>query len=239
MIRTQNNVPNYYIEKSRDFQLLCRLLDLISDSTITNVNAVKQSITPETSMSSILPLWCDKVGFEAEEYFDDNALRSIASAFPYIIRKKGTEDGIRLACNAILKAERNPDAVKPVEVNYNKDTFSIDVVIPISVSYVNRKALERILYYIVPAGVTYTIQFGVQTKAQVNDNVAEETDEYSADNPLVNVSSSISSSKDGVTSKSVILKDNANQRMYHTFNHTQVVSAKEAVAEESEGDQNT
>lgn len=236
MIRTQNNVPHYYIEKSRDFQLLCRLLDLISDSTITNVNAVKQSITPETSMSNILPLWCDKVGFEAEEYFDDNALRSIASAFPYIIRKKGTEEGIRLACNAILKAERNPDAVKPVEVNYNKDIFSIDIIIPISVSHVNRKALERILSYIVPAGITYTIQFGVQTESHIDDNVAGETDEDTTLSKLVTVSSSLSAGHDGVTAATVLEKGNAEQRMYHTFNHSQVVSAKEAT---TEGDSTT
>lgn len=236
MIRTQNNVPRYYIEKSRDFQLLCRLLDLISDSTVTNVNAVKQAITPEKSMSSILPLWCDKVGFEAEEYFDDNALRSIASAFPYIIRKKGTIEGITLACNAILKAEMNPDAVKPVIPKYDKETFSIDIVIPVAVSHVNRKALERILSYIVPAGITYTIQFGVQTESHIYDNVAGETDEYTDLSPLVTMSSSLSSKHDGVTASTVLEKDNANQRMYHTFNHSQVVSAKEAT---TEGDSTT
>ncbi len=52
MIRTQEMVPDYYIEKSRDFQILCRLYDFVLNPVKYNADTLLD--TTDTAKSKRL-----------------------------------------------------------------------------------------------------------------------------------------------------------------------------------------
>ena len=105
---------------------------------------------------------CTKVGFFPKIEIDSQVLKYIIASFPYIIKNKGSELGIRYAVNAILKAENNPDAIgEPLiyiineERDLNRDPYT--VYIYTTISLYNKSALKELLRYVLPAGYAYKL----------------------------------------------------------------------------------
>ena len=63
MFRTENNVPQNYIEESRDFQLLSRLYDLTYNGLRYNIDSMINLNDPMKINEQFLPLLGTKVGF--------------------------------------------------------------------------------------------------------------------------------------------------------------------------------
>ena len=59
MIRTQEMVPDYYIEASRDFQVLCRLYDFAMNSLKFNIDSM-QELTDTRNIKDTVLLTTDK-----------------------------------------------------------------------------------------------------------------------------------------------------------------------------------
>ena len=69
---------------------------------------------------------CTKIGFFPKVEIDAQVLKYIIASFPYIIKYKGSELGIKYAVNAILKAENDPKEVgEPLVIIVNKDAIDI------------------------------------------------------------------------------------------------------------------
>ena len=153
------------MDESRDFQLLMRLIDLTNNGIHFDTMSMVNLIDPMKIKSEFLPLYASKVGFFPRRPISDTTMRYILSAFPYIIKNKGSITGIKQAIATILKAEKKPEAVEDISVAIvNKqasvDVYRIEIYIPITLTY-NKVALEELLKYIVPTGyavVVYTYQ---------------------------------------------------------------------------------
>ena len=150
MFRFENNMPEYWENQSRDFQLLTRLDDAIfmgqraDIATITNLNSSKKC------KNTFLSLLAKKVGFFTDEYIEDSVLRNIIGAFRQAVKHKGTKLGIFYAVTAILKAENTSELPK-IDI----DNFTIKIYTPINIK--NKVALKEFLKYIIPAGFTVDI----------------------------------------------------------------------------------
>lgn len=161
MFRLQENMPQVYINKSRDFQLLCHLYDLWQSGIKYGIDIIPNSLDPMRVPDTLLEYLATRVGFFSSVTLDSNVLRYIISAFPYIIKNKGTETGIRAAVNTILKAENDPKAVYEVIVTIvnksDSDQSSYNVEIQTKNDIYNKLALRELLKYVLPFGYTYSL----------------------------------------------------------------------------------
>lgn len=230
MIRLQDNVPAYYVEQSRDFQLLCRLYDILISAEKNNVDATSTLVQPNNIKSILLSLLCSRCGFITSYYLDDDILRNIAAAFPFIVRKKGTLQGIALAVNTILKAEKDPSAVERVELAIDKTSHEITILTPITLY--NKVALQELLRYVIPAG----IYVNIQEYASADDAGNVNTTLYQKDiYDIISIKTLLSSNARTSTSKdSVGLSINTNpvgetveSRLINNIYTSQIVGSKD------------
>lgn len=154
-LRLTENVPDIYVKESRDFQLLCRLYDMTHQDIRYHIDTMTDALTAEKANNRILPLLADRVGFRTHKHIDDNVLRYIITAFPYIIKNKGTKKGIEQAAATILKAESSID---PPTITIDNINYIITIITPIKIF--NKTALEELLKYIVPAGYIFEVSEG-------------------------------------------------------------------------------
>lgn len=162
MFRLQNNVPSTYIEQSRDFQLFCRLYDCINNGVQFDISTITDILDPIKVNDRVVKLLATRVGFITDIDIDNTVLRYILSAYPYIIKNKGTRKGIETAVNAILHAEHSIKAAtveivnKPAEGS-SQAGYSVNIYTPIILSSKTKKALNELLKYILPVGYIFDI----------------------------------------------------------------------------------
>lgn len=162
MFRLQNNVPSTYIEQSRDFQLFCRLYDCINNGVQFDISTITDILDPIKVNDRVVKLLATRVGFITDIDIDNTVLRYILSAYPYIIKNKGTRKCIEAAVNAILHAEHSIKAAtvevvnKPAEGS-NQAEYSVNIYTPIILSSKTKKALNELLKYILPVGYIFDI----------------------------------------------------------------------------------
>lgn len=165
MFRVQDNVPEIYVNKSRDFQLLCRLWEGSWAGVKYNIDSIINSLDPFTIKGEMLELLATKVGFFTEENLDDNVLRYIISSFKYALRYKGSKRGIKIAFMAILNSEHILleesqviiDIINKEDKGNNTLVDRYEVVINTPQAIKNTLALREYLKYILPPGYSYTI----------------------------------------------------------------------------------
>lgn len=153
MFRVQNNVPDVYINESRDFQLLSRLIDSVVNGVKFDIDTIKNILNPFLANDRVLELLCTRVGFFAKYSYDSRLLRYIISAFPYILKNKGSKRGILEAISVILKAD---GIVDTPEILIDNENYTITIYTGTKIY--NKVALLDVLSYIVPIGYSYTIE---------------------------------------------------------------------------------
>ena len=158
LLRLQNNTPPYYIENSRDFQLFCRVFDSVVNGFRFDIQTMTNVINVNQLSDRMLSLYASSVGFFTEKDIDAKVLRYILSAFPYIIKNKGTQLGIEQAVYTVLKAENSVDMPFVEIINEGIDpenSYIINIYVPIKIY--NDVALEELLKYVMPTGYKYNL----------------------------------------------------------------------------------
>lgn len=156
LIRMQNNVPETYVNQSRDFQLLCRLYDVVMNGVKYNIDALGNITDNAHIQSNLLSLLQTKVGFFEYEVTDDK-LRYLLDAFPYIMKNKGSLKGIEQALNVYLKMNH---INTPVQVFVNTQDCTINVIIKSNV-VLDTKIIEDVVNYVIPTGYSVEYHFVV------------------------------------------------------------------------------
>ena len=177
MFRLQDNVPQVYVEQSRDFQMFCRLVDVIQNSTKFEIDSVINILEPFLSNDVMLELLCTKIGFFTRQHYDSEILRYIIAAFPFAIKHKGSVEGVEAVVNALIRAENvtNTDYDNIGYVFIDRDNSGgITVDIYANYDIKNRNALNDVFNYILPAGCSvnynvYKILAKEETESIVND----------------------------------------------------------------------
>lgn len=187
MIESKNYVP-YVYKQSRDYQALCKILDLIINATKVDIDTFVNLLSPEKCPDHMLPLLADYVGYEYDnkESYDTNRL--IIKYFPYLIHNRGSELGVKLATALTVNAAGGIDDLMSLE-NFKVEYSKKDGKIIIYIYYPNYLSKIKDLIEVVrPAGVRCELvpaapissseNIDLEDKLSVNIDEYEGTDRY-------------------------------------------------------------
>lgn len=174
MIRTQEMVPDYYIEKSRDFQVLCRILDYLYNSTKYNSESLKNITNTKHAKDTILPLIGDKFGIYDKDAY---STRAMLDALPCALKYKGSLHSVVTLINAFLDSmeifdfatvynAKDEDSAEQVSNILNRPVKPYTLVIVLS-SYPNLtklRILDTYLRMVIPSGMFVDYVFGYNKK---------------------------------------------------------------------------
>lgn len=158
MFRTQENIPEIYVNESRDFQLLCRLKDAIQGATKYNIDSLRHLSNTLEMNSTLLPLLKSKVGFFKEEQLSEDQLRYLLTGFPYLVKYKGSKKAIESAIYLWFRVNRIGG--KLISVLINNSTYEINI--NIDTPPQDTSLLDALFDYLVPTGYVISYNFAGQ-----------------------------------------------------------------------------
>ena len=215
LIKFQDLTPEVYYKRSRDFQYIGRLFDLVLNNAKMNTDIISSlPLNPDID-PRLLDLLALTLGFKSKHEYNTKQLAALCSIFPFVLRNKGSKLAIETACNALLNAE---GITKKASIEVSNQTVSI--FLPSELSDLN--LLKDLLNYILPAGMSCSL---VQEATLVPPS---STTLVNYQDYVVNYTNTSKESKDlwnEVTSKSIILKQTG----------TNAASAKEQRAKDHAG----
>lgn len=151
MIRTETQVPSNYYARSRDFQLLGRLFDLVANSSKNYADCIA-----DFTDGRFAALMARTVGFCGDRKYDAEDLASLYRSFKSILRRKGTESAIKECAEMLMHAQN-------IGSGYEFKCDSDACVVTITL-YDDRlqdiSLLEDMLEYVLPAGWLLRIVIG-------------------------------------------------------------------------------
>lgn len=154
------NVPDYYVNGSRDFQLLTRLLTFALNSGKVEAEQLLYLNDALLTNNNLLSLLQTKVGFWSNFDFTDDSIRLVCDVFDLIVRKKGSRKGIIEAIEIYLRTigiSTDFDIfIQNKDVDGNP-VYKIDV--GINALWHDYTLLSEILRYILPTGYILNIYF--------------------------------------------------------------------------------
>jgi hypothetical protein len=157
VFRMQNNVPQVYVNESRDFQLMGRVMDVIHGGVMFDASSIINLIRPLNIYDSLLIHYATKVGFFPKVDIDAKVLRPILAAFPFAVKNKGSIRGIEYAVASVLRAENIPSGDTEIIVSIDKTTHQVLILIQFQMQY--KYALEEVLKYVIPAGFDFAVVY--------------------------------------------------------------------------------
>ena len=105
MIKTELLVPcNYYI-RSRDFQLIGRILDCIFNSSKSYSDMIQYDAICKNTDKKLLDLITKTIGFETKRKYDELDLFTLCTTFKSILKNKGTISAVEECVKVLLKAQ--------------------------------------------------------------------------------------------------------------------------------------
>ncbi len=166
MFRLQNNVPEVYVQQSRDFQLFCRLYDSVFSGVKYSIDSLQYSSNTQKCNSELLDLLKTKLGLFIDVNLSDTELRYVLQAFPSIIRYKGSLRSIDQIIALFQRISHNNSTVISIQ---NKRTLAQDqkIILQSESRIKNDQLLFQLLSYVLPTG--YFIDY---TVAEQRDNVS-------------------------------------------------------------------
>lgn len=180
MIRIQESVPGIYYNSSRDFQLLGHFFDLVLNSTKTEADLLFNLPLSQNSDDQLLDLMTFTLGLRLNKAkYTSRQLRSICSVAPKMMRLKGSRQAVSLLCTALMRADA-AEGNFSLELNDAQTELTVYIT-----SYATcRDALQELLPYILPAGMTFRIkESSEQTYVTTTKVNLAETVKYGIYNP--------------------------------------------------------
>lgn len=160
LFKLEENVPDIYVEMSRDFQLLCRVYDIFVNSNIITQSKIRQQLNIDQIDDTLLKLLAGRLGFNSDNYIPTEVMRNILLQFPFMIKNKGTKIGIEQAIKSVIKQTSNVSDVSISNISSaNIDAGEIDVtVMSDDDSAVDTSYLSDVLKYVVPVGYIVNVK---------------------------------------------------------------------------------
>lgn len=159
MIKTENIVPSNYYTRSRDFQLLGRVLDIVFNSSKGYSDMVQYDTICSNTDYRLLDLIAKAVGFEVKRKYDVHDLFVLCSTFKSIIRKKGTVSAVEDCVRVLLKAQNINKPFQVIDldayIDSNTKAYELEILVPEELTDI--ALLEDMLEYVLPAGYIYKI----------------------------------------------------------------------------------
>ena len=106
VLRFQDRVPGVYVNESRDFQVMCRVLDCLINGVKFDIDSITDIIDTNLCDVKLLELLQTKLGFFTSAKISDDDLRYILTAFPYLVQQKGSLSSLEGAIYLFLKINK-------------------------------------------------------------------------------------------------------------------------------------
>lgn len=171
MIRCQELVPDYYIEESRDFQVLCRLYDYTLNSLKFNIDTMQSLTNTKLVKDTVLPLVGDKFGIYDKHSYTN---RELLTALPSAVKNKGSLHSVKILLNAYLDSlnifdyavayhSKDEESAKEVSSILNRDIkpYTIVIVLSTSPTFVDLHVLDEFMKMVIPCGMIVEYVFGI------------------------------------------------------------------------------
>ena len=161
LFRYDENVPQYYVQESRDFQMLVRLLTLAVGACKYDADQIQYSNNPDLCSDRTLFHLDGKLGFLPNKEYISSYLREVAKVFARLVRIKGTRKAIVQAVQLFFQAQNLQTSMYVDITNGGTSSEDTDYVINIGMAsdVKNTDLLEDILRYILPTGYVTNIFF--------------------------------------------------------------------------------
>ena len=167
IFRLQENVPDVYTRKSRDFQLLCNVFDILQGGVKYDIDTITSVVDTRYCSERLLPLLQSKLGFFTEKHLNASELRAVLTSFYQLCKDKGSLKGIREAIELYLKvigASRKSrvnvtNAIKEPQSNriLHNSSYIVEVLVEGQITDVT--LLTELLKYVLPAGYILNYSF--------------------------------------------------------------------------------
>lgn len=210
MFRTQEHVPEIYVNKSRDFQLLCRAYDIVFGGMKYNIDSLRHSSNTVEMNNVLLPLLKSKLGFFSIDSLPEEQLRILLAAFPTIVRDKGSKSSIIEAVNAWFKINQMVGEL----VNVDIDSEAFKITLYIDSKSIDTRLLDEIFAYILPTG--YEIEYKFASGLKLATNI-----EFDQDIKIVTISNKLNSR---IRRVDEYLTEDASTRLINNVGLTQIAS---------------
>lgn len=129
---TKNYVPESYVS-SRDYRVFLRMLGVLLTVFKDNIDSFVSLYSAEDCPDGMLPLLADMVGYKYDEGFSVENNRILIKYFPYLLRNRGSEYGIKLATALSLNTSVSAGyaySVDNIVVLYDRPTGLIRIFYP-------------------------------------------------------------------------------------------------------------
>lgn len=173
MLDIEKLVPEAYIKDSRDFQLFCKLLGSVVNSSKYDCDSMLNVLNPSKCNNRFLKLLSTYVNYRAKNNPTDEDLRVILESYPYLIRYRGCEQGIKKAICLALKLSN----IKDTDYILN---ISKDKIIQVSINeFFNIRYMKEFIELVKPVGyyvdMAVTNNESFSTTVHVRDNYTMKT----------------------------------------------------------------
>lgn len=171
MIRYQEMVPDFYIEASRDFQVLCRMYDFAMNSLKYNIDSMQNLTDTRNIKDTVLPLLGDKLGIYDKEAYSN---RQLLEALPIALKYKGSLKSVNILLNAFLDSmdvfenavalhSKDEESAAEISAILNRPIgpYSIVIILSTFPSLTNLHTLDEYLDMVIPSGLIVEYAFGV------------------------------------------------------------------------------
>ena len=151
VIEFENLVPETYVNQSRDFQMMCAVLDITYNALKSHIDMDSRLNDPFLCPSQYLPLLSRKLGFDYQSVIYEDELRPILSCFKKLVSYKGSYKGINESVNLFMN-------IKHKYFRYSVDVDNTNSIIYITIwdeVIDNLDILSDILRYILPCGYSF------------------------------------------------------------------------------------
>ena len=155
MFRVQDNVPEVYVNYSRDFQLFCHLYDIILTGVRYSIDSMEYLTDSKSYNVEVSELLQRKLGIFKTLNISNKELRYLLDAFPYIIRNKGNVFAIESILRVFQRITSDPSVT--FNVDYTKFNSEYSITIDVSNNIRHIEMIRDILKFVIPTGYTVSI----------------------------------------------------------------------------------
>lgn len=152
MFRLENNVPDVYVEESRDFQMFCRAYDFIFNSTKFNIDSIQTVTSTKLCSDRLLELLGTKIGlFTNMDELSDRELRYVLAVYPDIIKYKGSLRAVKYILNIVARLNKlHPNRFYSINTSHMKSDHVL--IIHYVESARGTAVMRKLIYEILPVG---------------------------------------------------------------------------------------
>lgn len=177
MIDSASLVPSFYSKESRDFQLFCRLFDLVFNYEKNNIQMIRAS-----QDNNILELAVRTLGFFPKRNYSQEELMSVYKSFTHIIKYKGSFEGVTSVLRCVLRtSSQGKFRIEDRGVDSLTGRKILIFFVDDSIGDSDMCLIEELLSYILPINTSFVIQNASSiVGSETGRNMAIDTSEVRA-----------------------------------------------------------